>query len=695
MKKFLFGMCALLSISLFIGCPTDALNGALENLGAPGFGYITGSEVTASGIQSAIDYAVEKGSVVFLDNVSIDSAKAEVINFKTANVTIAGTLKSNGTGTLVINAVRATITPGANAMIELKSGDAFIKLPSLDIAGSGIVNVAEDGVLPKSGNVAVKNLALSSSAGTDITSGMKVYVFGTLSVHNGSSNPAGDVIAIGKVMIEGNNSSKFDKVNVNAATVSVKGGSASVTLGKLDGTRFSLGKGDKLTVLGTDDITANVKGKGELTLDANVIHAKIDGNGHVVFTGATSSTATKFTASKNSVIAGSVTFKNGLATSDKSEVTLGGNIVLPDTMAITFASITDASVKLKANTVISSAEVPVLSVAADTSLTGTTTADGTITAGTSMLTVATQPVTIDGAVTVNENATLAAASAVTIASGATLVAKGTVDVSHASGTVTVKGTLDATAGSVVAGSTDKVTFSKAKITGDATTGTILKGDGKVTFATDDVLLLTDGGALAIVGNGEATFGATVFNGEGSWTASGVTGGTSATGVTSVTGVTLTSAAEGVKIGLNAGADGWKAATLTADKTPVITQKKAASNALVIGANITLNLKGTGTAKAGEIVLVADSSDAGKLAFAANSSKILIGAGAGGSPITGTTDLKIGGIAVVTDSTNGLTKNDFQVAGGKLVQLGGTTASYLTAKDTVNVLINSTVDASGT
>jgi hypothetical protein len=690
MKKFLFGMCALLSVSLFIGCPTDALNGALGNLGAPGFGYITGSEVTASGIQSAIDYAVEKGSVVFLDNVSIDSAKVEVIDFKTANVTIAGTLESKGTGTLVINAARATITPGANAMLKLKNEDAFIKLPSLDIAGSGIVNVAEDGVLPKSGNVAVKNLALSSSAGTDITSGMKVYVFGTLSVHNGSSNPAGDVIAIGKVVIEGNNSSKFDKVNVNAATVSVKGGSASVTLGKLEGTRFSLGKGDKLTVLDSDDITAKVKGAGELTLGANVTHAEISGNGHVVFTGATSSTATKFTAAKNSVIAGSVTFTNGLATNNNSEVVLGGNIVLPDTMAITLVSKT--VLKLKAHSVISSADVPVLSVTADTTLTGNSTADGTITAGTSMLTVATQPITIAGTVTVNENATLAAASAVTIASGATLVAKGTVDVSHASGTVTVKGILDATAGSVVAGSTDKVTFSKAKITGDATTGAALKGDGKVTFATDDVLLLADGGALTIVGSGEATFGSTMFSGAGSWTATGVTGGTAGTGVT---GVTLTSAAEGAKIDFATGTDGWKEGVLTADKTPVITQKKAASNALVIGANTTLNLNGTGTAKAGEIVLEFNASDAGKLAFAANSSKILIGAGTSGSPIAGTTGLKIGGIAVVTDSTNGLTKNDFQVASGKLVQLGGTTASYLTAKDTANVLINSTVDASGT
>jgi hypothetical protein len=52
--------------------------------------------VTVGGIQSAIDYAAEKGSVVFLDN---DSAKTEVIDFKTANVTIAGRLESKGDGT--------------------------------------------------------------------------------------------------------------------------------------------------------------------------------------------------------------------------------------------------------------------------------------------------------------------------------------------------------------------------------------------------------------------------------------------------------------------------------------------------------------------------------------------------------------------------------------------------------------------
>jgi azurin len=621
--------------------------------------------------------------------VSLTSADPEVIDFKTANVTIVGTLALKGTGSFVINAAAANLTLGDNAGLALGANGVLIKKSSMKIPLSGkgkVANVFEKGEI-LSGDIAMKDFTLSSDS---VPSGVTaVYVFGTLTADASSKAPEGKVIAIGKVVVKGTSAKDLSKVDVNNATISVDVGTASVTLGKqLAGTRFSLGQGHNLTVLRTTDITASVKGEGELTLGEDVIHADISGDGHVVFTRSVKTDTTKFTAPTNSVIAKSVKFTNGLATSDNSVVTLGGKVILPEAKAaagttpatnaaaITFASITDASIKLKANTVISSGTVPVLSVGTDTTLKGDTTTGATITAGASKLTIATHPITIDGKVNVNDKAELVVDSAVTVASGS----------------LTVKGTLDAAAASsVVVGGADKVTFSKAKITGDKTTGATLKGTGKVAFAPTDVLLLADGGALAIEGNGEAAFGATVLSGAGSWTASGATGGTAGTGVA---GVTLTSAATGATIGFNAGAGGWKDATLTADKTPVITQGTVASSALVIGANVTLNLSGP-SSKAGEIVLVADKTnagaDAGKLSFAATS-KVLVGAGTGGAAIAGTTGVKIGGKDVVV---TGLGADDFQVANSKLVQLGGKTAGSLAAKDTDNVIINSLVDASGT
>jgi hypothetical protein len=141
--------------------------------------------------------------------------------------------------------------------------------------------------------------------------------------------------------------------------------------------------------------------------------------------------------------------------------------------------------------------------------------------------------------------------------------------------------------------------------------------------------------------------------------------------------------------------------LTASGTPVITQEAGRNNAFIIGPNITIHLAGTDTTKAGQITLKGDASFPSILAFYSNTSKVLAGAGTGGSAIAGTKNLSIGGKSIITSGlssgASGLSKEDFQNADGKLVQLGGSKSGYISPSTTAtgDVEINSTVAAAGT
>jgi hypothetical protein len=108
---------------------------------------------------------------------------------------------------------------------------------------------------------------------------------------------------------------------------------------------------------------------------------------------------------------------------------------------------------------------------------------------------------------------------------------------------------------------------------------------------------------------------------------------------------------------------------------VITQAAGdGSNSLTIAANTIVDLVGTATSPGGSIVLQSGT-DPGKLTFTANTSKLLLGPGAGGAATGALVNLAIGGKAIVNAS---LVSADFVVLAGKLVVLGGTTASNITA-----------------
>jgi hypothetical protein len=232
--------------------------------------------------------------------------------------------------------------------------------------------------------------------------------------------------------------------------------------------------------------------------------------------------------------------------------------------------------------------------------------------------------------------------------------------------VTVNGTLTVS-------STGSLTIDAGKTLANA--GTVaLTGTGSLVLTSAD----STGGAK-ITGAGKVTAGLTeIVGGTSGWQAVGTHSSDVTIASVSAVAASITAATGEVFTAQGAGA--------------TITQLPGASNALTIAANTEINLAGNGTTAAGKITLVSGP-DPAKLAFGATSSKVLAGAGAGGSGIGGVTTVTIGGKAIVN---GGLVAADYQNANSKLVQLGGTTQGNFTASVTPDqdVVIDSTVVAAG-
>jgi hypothetical protein len=127
--------------------------------------------------------------------------------------------------------------------------------------------------------------------------------------------------------------------------------------------------------------------------------------------------------------------------------------------------------------------------------------------------------------------------------------------------------------------------------------------------------------------------------------------------------------------------------LTAGAGAKITQPDGSGNGLTIAADTTINLGGSASTAGGSIVLTAAASDAAKLNLAAATSKIVLGAGdvPGAANPPGVNTPTIGGKDVII---TGLTAVDFKIAGGVLVQIGGTGTGSITADTTDDVTIDS-------
>ena len=126
---------------------------------------------------------------------------------------------------------------------------------------------------------------------------------------------------------------------------------------------------------------------------------------------------------------------------------------------------------------------------------------------------------------------------------------------------------------------------------------------------------------------------------------------------------------------------------------------AAGKTLRIDTNTVVELGGSATSAWGSITLMAATSgnSGGVLSLVATTSKLLLGAGTGGTPATNITTITIGGKAV---TNAGLASGDLSIIGtndttantskGVLVQIGGTTAGTLTASGTTTSSSNADV-----
>jgi hypothetical protein len=108
---------------------------------------------------------------------------------------------------------------------------------------------------------------------------------------------------------------------------------------------------------------------------------------------------------------------------------------------------------------------------------------------------------------------------------------------------------------------------------------------------------------------------------------------------------------------------------------VITQAIGSGNALTIATNTLVELGGTATSPGGSIVLKSGT-DPAQLAFGGTTtSKLLLGAGTGGTATGALVTLTIGGKSI---TNAGLASGDFIVLNDKLVILGGLTTGGITA-----------------
>ncbi|MDR1786510.1 MAG: hypothetical protein LBR23_08665 [Spirochaetaceae bacterium] len=231
------------------------------------------------------------------------------------------------------------------------------------------------------------------------------------------------------------------------------------------------------------------------------------------------------------------------------------------------------------------------------------------------------------------------------------------------GDVTVKGTL-------TLANDKKLTIlagKKLDIAADSTVGFSYSAGGGGLVLTG----AADTGGAKLTGAGKVTAGsAEIVGGSSGWQAVGT--GTVTIAPTSAVITTITASAN--------------TAVLTAQGAgAVITEKTGSGNSLTIAASTVVDLKGTASAAAGSIVLTAGASNQGKLTLGDTTSKILIGAGTGGSNAAGVSSITIGSATVTNTS---LAAADYQVADGKLVQIGGTTAGNIAAGASDNVVIKS-------
>jgi hypothetical protein len=437
-KKFFVGMAVLLSVSLFvIGCPTDAGDqGPQGGVGAQGPGTLSGS-YTAAGVNDFLSGLTK----VYVGNLEITGSGT--VDFGSLAVVFSGEVKTDtdgSRGAVYLALSKANVTVVGDPTIDLKGAKDMVQGTvsqreawgnNVVTGGLGFITVAEnetdfnsaEEVTALGGVVAVENYILGVA--DKLPAGLSLYVFGTLTVNATSAAPTANgtkVTATGKVEVTGTVATGVltdaSKVDVSGAVISAVGTDASVALAAtITGYHFDLDDNTKLKVTGTTSIGADVKGNGELTLDAAVTKAVITGKGRIVF-----DKAPAFETDDSSIATGTTGgyafFKEGFtspATDDKA-LTLDGFVVVATGKTIGFGD-DGSSIKLAKGTGLAVGNLAAIASAAtfltandELELTGED-ATAVLTPTGANLAVTTKGITFDGPVDFAGDLTLTAVPA--------------------------------------------------------------------------------------------------------------------------------------------------------------------------------------------------------------------------------------------------------------------------------------------
>ena len=634
-KKFLLVMAALVSVSLVLtGCPTDAEAGPAGTAGSSGTDgpVLISRDISAEDLQLVID----EGRELLLVNVNITGTG--VVNFKTAKAKITGKLTTaDGSTAVAILAAEADLAFAEGAVINLGEGDdVFIGTAAHAAKASGsyaanvvaAVSGAGDWAGITGGVTGIKDLELT--AGLVIPSGLKVVVYGTLTV--GAASPSGGygggIVAVGTVLVTASNVTALSaaaNVDVTHATIKLeKNEEVAITLpAALSGPVFTVtGEQGVLKVTGPTTISAHVTGNnGYVEFVSAVTQAKITGGGRVRFADpASDGTATAFAAASplvtNSITGSIIEFPYGFSTSQYAAVALDGDIRLGAGKAITFGH-ADGTVKLADGSAVyvgnGAAATKLLEATADTVLTPVATAALTATAAVTgassapaKLTLSAAKLTVtSGELTVPADAELAAGNELVVADDAAIKTDG--------GLITVSGTTGKVNGftapaattvslSGVAAASSKTTITLgANLVVPAAASTTLAIPAAVTldaglFGVTLQADKTNQGTLEVASGGTLKAGATEITGK--WEPAKPTGEDTLSVTIRV--LIMDAVSNNTEIGGNA------VFTATTSGSGVITQTAGTANLLVIGTGTTVDLGSDG-----KIVLKAHASETAK------------------------------------------------------------------------------------
>jgi hypothetical protein len=348
-----------------------------KTYGAKDFaGVLKGTQPVAA-LQSAIATASTAGSSVTLEDVTITGTG--LLDLGKAAVKIVGTLNLpkgvDATGIEIdaskatVTVTDATITGDNKSIIAAKDSTAKAAFGTAT-TGTGIHLVDRLGLPGENeafGSSTVTGVAEYTLDGnTHVPLRLTIYVYKTLTVAGdpGANGILGSIHAVENVALAAPTLKtallNTTKVDVSAAVISIAASyspkTVEVTLpSTIESFRFNLsGEQDTLTVTGgTTKFAVTDWGNGVLKLASPLPTADVTilGTGRVEFTNATVG-GPVFTAG-SSISAGYVKFEKGFTTPSSGTVTLNGEVIIPETQAITFGSA--GTVTLAAGSVVATA----------------------------------------------------------------------------------------------------------------------------------------------------------------------------------------------------------------------------------------------------------------------------------------------------------------------------------------------------